>query len=102
MFPYVYPNDSILGKTLYRYQDNLTMATTITLPPTSSTERTRLLAVESIRRRALERLYERKEAVLNLIQALEAYQESREERLAQCVSFAVSRTSPSDFSRSQI
>ena len=80
------------------------MATTITLPPTSSAERNRHLAVESIRRRALERLYERRNAVQNLIAALEAYQQSRETRLAQCVSFASIAASvrTSDFSRSQI
>ena len=77
------------------------MATMIALP-SSSTERNRILAVELIRRRALERLYERREAVHNLICALEAYQQSRQARLAQCVSFAATRTSPSGFSRSRI
>ena len=78
------------------------MATTITLPPVSSTERNRLLAADSIRRRALERLYERRETVRNLIVALEGYQRSRETRLAQCVALSATPTSPSSFSRSQI
>ena len=78
------------------------MATTIPLPHNSSSERNRLLAVDSIRLRALDRLYERREAVQNLICALEAYQQSRQSRLAQCVSFVATRTSQSDFSRSQI
>ena len=75
------------------------MATTITLPPTSSTERNQLLAVDTVRRRALERLYERREAVQNLISALETYQQSRQARLAQCLTFSSHRTSPSSFAR---
>lgn len=78
------------------------MATTIALPRTISTERTRILATDSIRQRALDRLYERREAVQNLISALEAYQESRQARLAQCLTFSAIRTSPSGFSRLQI
>ena len=58
------------------------MATTITLPPVSSSERNRLVAADAIRRRALERLYERRETVKTLIAALEGYQRSRETRLA--------------------
>ena len=78
------------------------MATTLAFPATSSSERNRLLAVDSNRQRALGRLYERREAVQNLICALEAYEQSRQARLAQCVSFASIRTSQSDFSRSRI
>ena len=77
------------------------MATTIILP-SSTSERNRLLASDSIRRRALERLYERRQAVQDLISALEAYQLSRQKRLAQCVSFASIEKSPSDFSQLQI
>ena len=80
------------------------MATTITLPPVSSVERNRLLAAESIRRRALERLYERRETVRTLIAALEGYQHARQARLAQCISLTAipSSSSRSDFSRSRI
>lgn len=78
------------------------MATTITLPPVSSSERNRLLAVESIRRRALERLYERRETVRTLIAALEGYQRAREARQAECISLTAIPTSPSSFSRSRI
>jgi hypothetical protein len=78
------------------------MATTITLPPVSSTERTRLLAADSIRRRALERLYERRETVRALIAALEGYQNTREMRLAECIAFTATQTSQSGFSRSRI
>ena len=79
------------------------MATTITLPPVSSAERNRLLAADSIRRRALERLYERRETVRTLIAALEGYQRAREMRMAQCIAFTTSqRMSQSSFSRSRI
>lgn len=78
------------------------MATTITLPPVCSSERNRLLAADSIRRRALERLYERRETVRTLIAALEGYQQARETRLAQCISLSTIPPSPSDFSQSRI
>ena len=55
----------------------------------------------SIRRRALERLYERRETVRTLIAALEGYQSSREARLAECITLTPS-TSRSSFSRSRI
>ena len=76
------------------------MATTTPLPPVSSAERNRLLAADVIRRRALERLYERRETVRTLIAALESYQHSRETRLAQCISLTIS-SYPSGFSRSR-
>jgi hypothetical protein len=78
------------------------MTTAIPIPSTFSCERNRLLAVDSIRHRALERLYERREAVENLICALEAYQRSRQAHLAQCVSLAAIRTSPSGSFQSRI
>jgi hypothetical protein len=79
------------------------MSTTITLPPVFSAEPNRLLAADSIRRRALERLYERRETVRTLIAALEDYQRSRDTRLAQCIALtAISSTCPSGFSRSRI
>ena len=77
------------------------MATTIILP-SSASERNRILASDSIRRRALERLYERREAVQRLISALETYQQAREKRMAQCIDIAVIQKSPSDFAQSQI
>jgi hypothetical protein len=45
------------------------------LPHSTSTERSRLLSVCAIRSRALERLYERREIVDNLIRSLESYLE---------------------------
>ena len=78
------------------------MATTIILPPVASIERNRLIAADDIRRRALERLYERRETVRTLIAALEGYQRSRETRLAQCISLtAISSSGLSGFSRSR-
>lgn len=67
------------------------MPSTIPLPPHSSAERNQLIAVEVIRRRALSRLYERREAVNELIQALEEYQNTRNTRLGQCVTLNVGR-----------
>lgn len=46
----------------------------ISLPAADACERSRLLSVDIIRRRALRRLYERKSIVDNLIQSLEDYQ----------------------------
>ena len=76
-------------------------ATTV-LPDTSTEERSRLLSMDLIRSRALERLYQRRAAVQNLIRALEDYQESREARMAQCVSFSSVRKCSSDFAQSRI
>lgn len=50
----------------------------ILLPPTDSTERSRLLVVDEIRRHALARLYERRQTVENLIQSLEVYQRMKD------------------------
>ena len=58
--------------------------------------------MDLVRSRALERLYERREAVHNLIGALEDYQKSREARMAQCVSFSSLRKCSSDSAQSQI
>ena len=57
-------------------------ATTV-LPDTSTEERSRLLSMDLIRSRALERLYQRRDGVQNVIRALEGYQKSREARMAQ-------------------
>jgi len=64
---------------------------TITLPPSTSSERSRLLAVDLMRRRALERLYERRTVVDTLIQSLEEYRELREARLSRPVDFTAAR-----------
>ena len=51
----------------------------VAIPHPDSADRSRLLSVQQMRRRALERLYERKFAVENLIQSLEDYKEFRDE-----------------------
>jgi hypothetical protein len=65
--------------------------TTINLPPSNSSERSRILAVDLMRRRALDRLYERRAAVETLIQSLEDYQKIREARLSRSVDFTAAR-----------
>jgi hypothetical protein len=62
------------------------MTNAIILPPPSSPERSRLLSVDLIRRRALERLYRRRFAVEELIRSLEQYQLARENIPGQCIS----------------
>jgi len=49
----------------------------IPLPAADASERSRLLSVDVIRRRALQRLYERRTAVDTLIQSLEDYQRAK-------------------------
>ncbi|MGA3018736.1 MAG: hypothetical protein ABSF62_16570 [Bryobacteraceae bacterium] len=56
--------------------------TAMLLPRAFTGERSRLLSMDLIRSHALDRLYERREAVQNLIRALEDYQKSRKTRLA--------------------
>jgi hypothetical protein len=57
-------------------QENDDMAIPIIQLRTSFPELDLRLPDDAIRRRALERLYERRAAVLSLIQALESYQQS--------------------------
>jgi len=77
-------------------------AGTMVLPHASTEERSRLLSMDLIRSRALDRLYQRRAAVENLISALEDYQKSREARMAQCTSFSSVRKCSSDFAQSRI
>jgi hypothetical protein len=56
--------------------------TTVIQPRAFIVGRSRLMPVDSIRNRALDRLYERREAVHQLIRDLEGYQKLREARLA--------------------
>ena len=76
-------------------------ATTV-LPHTSTEERSRLLSRDLIRNRALDRLYQRRDGVQNLIRALEDYQESREARMAHRISFSSLRKCSSGFAQSRI
>jgi hypothetical protein len=63
----------------------------ISLPNTSSAERYRMLSMDTIRQRALERLYERKTVVENLIQSLEEYERAQGSRRAPCIDISVRR-----------
>jgi hypothetical protein len=57
------------------------------LPEAASAERSRLIPGDFIRRRALERLYERKAAVEDLIRSLEIYERSKGKSAGECVPF---------------
>ena len=56
--------------------------TTIVQARAFTEERNRLMSTALIRNHTLDHLYERREAVRNLIRALEGYQKSREARAA--------------------
>jgi hypothetical protein len=58
------------------------------LPAVASIERTRLIPADFIRRRALDRLYERKAAVEDLIRSLEVYERSTNLHPGECVPFS--------------
>ena len=76
--------------------------TPLTLPPPASTARSRLLPVDVLRRQALERLYERRDTVDNLIRSLEDYQRSKAETHPACIDISVRRRCSSNSSRLQI
>ena len=61
----------------------------ISLPDAAAAERIQLLSMNAIRRRALERLYERKVAVESLIQSLEEYERAQAPRRAPCIEITV-------------
>jgi len=54
----------------------------------SSAGRCQRLSMDALRHRALDRLYQRRSAVENLIAALEQYQRARDEHPAGCVGFS--------------
>jgi len=60
-------------------------------PSSSSAERIRLLSVDAIRRRALERLYQRRDAVEDLIRSLEGYKQCHKVCAAACIDFSAAR-----------
>ncbi len=64
---------------------------TIVLPAPSSAERIRLMSVDVIRRRALERLYERREVVEDLIRSLEGYEQCHKVCAAERIDFSAAR-----------
>jgi hypothetical protein len=63
------------------------MAAALMLPAPYTPERNRMLSVNALRLRALERLYERREAVDNLIRSLEEYQAADSPKPAPVVAF---------------
>lgn len=64
------------------------MAIPLPLPVPSSDERSRVISGDYIRSRALDRLYERKAAVEDLIRSLEEYQRTNSPRRAECIEFS--------------
>jgi len=63
----------------------------VLLPHPESAERSRLLVVDEMRKRALERLYTRRAAVEDLIQSLESYQRAQGTPAAECREFSTGR-----------
>ena len=61
----------------------------VVLSPPSSAERYRRLSVDTLCHRALDHLYERRQAVENLIAALERYQCAQGARRASCIDLSV-------------
>ena len=64
---------------------------TLALPANASIERSHL-PVDFIRRRALDRLYQRKAAIEDLIRSLEDYERVNRPRAAECIPFNAPRT----------
>ena len=83
-------NEVVIYLTSIETRKKLTLMT-ITLPQSNSPERSRLLAVDVVRRRALDRLYERRAAIETLISSLEEYQSLRETRAASPLEFIAAR-----------
>ena len=63
----------------------------IYLMPTASAERSRLLSVNQMRHRALERLYQRRETISDLIRSLEDYERLKDHRESRLVEARVAR-----------
>jgi hypothetical protein len=74
----------------------------LALLPLSNAERSRLLSVDLVRKRALERLYERLAVVEDLISSLEDYERASQGRRAKCIEFTVAPRYSSDYVQSQI
>ena len=69
------------------------------IPAAASIERSRLIPNDFIRRRALERLYERKAAVEDLIRSLEGYERTTHPKMGRCVPFSAQLKCSSDCAR---
>ncbi len=61
------------------------------LPSPDSSERTKTVPVNSLRRQALARLYRRRETVENLIRSLENYEQAQTGHRMNCVSITAGR-----------
>lgn len=72
------------------------------LPSPASAERGRLMPVDTLRRQALARLYERRQTVDNLIRSLEDYQRAKTAARPACLEITAHRKCSSGFSQSQI
>ena len=76
--------------------------TSLMLPPPASTERSRLMPVDALRRQALARLYERRDTVDNLIRSLENYQRSQSGTRPACIEITARRKCSSGSAQLQI
>jgi len=54
-------------------------------------DRSRFPSAETVRRRALRRLYERRDVLEQLILSLERYQQAQREQRAECLDFSAGR-----------
>lgn len=80
------------SSTYRTYYIKLTMMTPLVLlPRPDSAERSRLLSVNYLRERALERLYARREAVDDLIRSLENYSQAQDAAAEECLEFSSGR-----------
>ncbi len=74
----------------------------LTLPSPTSATRSRLVSVNDSRQEALNRLYERREVVDNLIRSLEDYERAKAVRRGMCIEITAGRKCSSGFSQSRI
>lgn len=74
----------------------------LTLPSPASAQRSRLVPVDALRRQALERLYQRRETVENLIRSLEDYERSKTIAQAPCLDISSHRKCSSSCVQSHI
>lgn len=63
----------------------------IALVASLSADHVRASSADAIRRRALERLYERRDSVEDLIRSLEGYEQCHKARRAACIEFSAAR-----------
>jgi len=81
----------LLVPNFVRNRINLMIAPTM-ISPQGSAERSRLLMTDEMRRRALQRLYERRSAVDHLIQSLEEYRRAGDQtRESECILLSAAR-----------